>query len=176
MRSTLIKLGIIGKPVGLKGEFIVAQRDGSCPFKLDKILIGASPSTAITYQVRRQREQTNKLILSLNGHQTRDSLTPLNGLNIWLPRDELTIDEKTEYLWSDIKGKKIIDCQGVPLGEVIEISNFGASDIVVIKNSDGRLLDLPFIKDYFSMNFESTDEFLTMNLKLEDIDEFWYPC
>jgi len=84
------------------------------------------------------------LIASLEGCEGREASEMLKGSQIALPRAQLPAAEENEYYWSDLIGRSVVNVQGVELGQVSELLETGASDVLVVKGDRERLI--PFVK------------------------------
>ena len=60
----------------------------------------------------------------------------------------LSVKEEDEFLVDDIIGMVIYDENGNIVGQVLDIVNYGAGDIFIMK-CEGRRFEVPYIKDVF---------------------------
>lgn len=97
-----------------------------------------------TYEVTRAREAKDHLVATLKGITDRNAAERLNGLELYVPREQLPETEDDEYYHADLIGLAAETTAGEPLGRVIAIHNFGAGDIVEIAPPAGSTLLLPF--------------------------------
>ena len=84
------------------------------------------------------------LIASLEGCASREASEILQGSQIALPRAQLPEADENEYYWSDLIGRSVVNVQGDILGQVSELLETGASDVLVVKGDRERLI--PFVK------------------------------
>ncbi len=66
--------------------------------------------------------------------------------------------EDDEYLVDDLIGLVLYDEKGNLVGQIVDILNYGATDIFVIEN-DGRKMEVPYIDEVF----KSTDNGLVVD-------------
>lgn len=99
---------------------------------------------ARSFEVVRAREAKGFLVASLKGISRREDAEPLNGLELYVPRERLPAPDADEYYHADLIGLTAVDADGAPLGRVVALHNFGAGDIVEIAPAAGPTLMLPF--------------------------------
>jgi 16S rRNA processing protein RimM len=78
----------------------------------------------------------------------RDMAAELIGSDIAVPREQLPAPDEEEYYWSDLRGLTVITLQGVDLGQVINLMETGANDVLVVREAgeQGRERLIPFIR------------------------------
>jgi 16S rRNA processing protein RimM len=168
-----IQLGIVGKAHGLGGAFFISHREDPLPPSLKSLRIGKDPALSSAFSVKFCRKQTGRPVLQCQEISSRDAAEALIGLPLWGLRSDLGLDEETEYLWADLVGKSVVDSAGKTVGILVQVGNFGASDIVQIRRDSGGILDVPFVKAYFDFGFSAADETLQMTVSLETFDGTW---
>jgi 16S rRNA processing protein RimM len=75
----------------------------------------------------------------------RTAAEALRGTLLTVPRGSLPALPEGEYYWHDLVGLKVVSPDGVPLGEVVAVENFGASDLLEIACADGTRVLVPLI-------------------------------
>ena len=169
-----IQLGNVGKAVGLQGAFQVACRNGPVEGLLSNVtlVVGKSPDAGTPFRVVGIRPRGKGSVVSLEGVESRESLERYKGQELWLKRCELNVNDKDEYLWYDLVGKFVRCREGQILGEITEVNNYGASDIITVRGEKG-FLDLAFVTEYFDMGFSpKTDIFLKVDESL--FADLWF--
>jgi 16S rRNA processing protein RimM len=73
----------------------------------------------------------------------RNAAEALRGQLITVPRSALPPLEEGEYYHADLIGMRCEDNQGVLLGSVVTVENFGAGDIIEIEKPDGKRAMVP---------------------------------
>lgn len=66
--------------------------------------------------------------------KTREDAIALKGMRFYVSREALPKPEKDEYYLEDLVGLKLIDEDGTPTGVVSAVHNFGAGDVIEVKN------------------------------------------
>ncbi len=173
MKKRWIQLGIVGKPHGLNGAFFVSQRDEELPEELKVLRIGPDAEKAKTYTIKNTRWQSERPVLHCLEISSREGAEAICHQPLWADRDSMEIDEDEEYFWSDVIGKKIKDRDGVYIGSITDVVNYGASDIVTVVDAKGRIAEIPFVDAYFDMEFEHGSEEIQMTVLAEVFDDVW---
>jgi 16S rRNA processing protein RimM len=96
------------------------------------------------FEVTHAREAKGHLVATLKGVATREDAERLNGIELYVAREQLPAPAEDEYYHADLIGLAAVTTDGEPLGQVIAIHNFGAGDIIEIAPPHDASLLLPF--------------------------------
>jgi 16S rRNA processing protein RimM len=96
------------------------------------------------FEVAHAREARDHLVATLKGIATREEAERLNGLELYIARDQLPETDDGEYYHADLIGLAAVTAADAPIGRVVAIHNFGAGDIIEIAPPHGATLLLPF--------------------------------
>ncbi|MCU7959638.1 MAG: ribosome maturation factor RimM [gamma proteobacterium symbiont of Bathyaustriella thionipta] len=96
------------------------------------------------YERLQGRRQGKLIIAQLADCLTRDEAALLTGAEVAVKRSQLAATEADEYYWADLQGMQVCNLQQVALGEVLEIFETGANDVLVVKGERQRLI--PFVQ------------------------------
>ena len=96
------------------------------------------------FEVTKAREARDHLVATIKGVTDRNAAEKLNGLELYIARDQLPEPEDDEYYHADLIGLAAETTTGEPLGRVLAIHNFGAGDIIEIAPPSGITMMLPF--------------------------------
>ena len=96
------------------------------------------------FEVAHAREAGDHLVATLKGIATRDEAERLNGIELYVARDQLPATDEDEYYHADLIGLAAVNAANEPIGRVLAIHNFGAGDIIEIAPAQGATLLLPF--------------------------------
>lgn len=99
---------------------------------------------ARVFEVTDAREAKGHLVATLKGVASREDAERLNGVELYVPRDNLPDTDDDEYYHADLIGLAAVDAADQPIGRVVAIHNFGAGDIIEIAPPSGNTLLLPF--------------------------------
>lgn len=143
-----IAIGEIVKSIGLKGELKVMPltNDLNRFKKLTNFFIGGF-STEFDCQYAKIRP--NYICLKIKGFDSVNEVEKFKSKMIYVSKEDAVILKKDEYFISDLIGCRVIDGEENVIGEITDIENFGASDIIVIASKNAEIR-LPFLEDVFS--------------------------
>ena len=96
------------------------------------------------FEVTHAREARDHLVATLKGVTTRNEAERLNGIELYVAREQLPDVADDEYYHADLIGLAAVTTADAPLGRVIAIHNFGAGNIIEIAPLQGSTLLLPF--------------------------------
>ena len=99
---------------------------------------------ARSFEVATAREAKGHLVATLKGIATREDAERLNGLELYVAREQLPATEEDEYYHADLIGLAAVNAASEPIGRVTAIHNFGAGDIIEIAPAHGATMLLPF--------------------------------
>jgi 16S rRNA processing protein RimM len=99
---------------------------------------------ARSFEVATAREAKGHLVATLKGIATREDAERLNGLELYVAREQLPATEEDEYYHADLIGLAAVNAANEPIGRVAAIHNFGAGDIIEIAPAHGATMLLPF--------------------------------
>ncbi|QKT04719.1 ribosome maturation factor RimM [Ectothiorhodospiraceae bacterium 2226] len=85
------------------------------------------------------------LVARLGDIEDRDAAAAWVGADILVPRAALPPLAPGEYYWSDLIGLEVVTLTGTPLGEVADLLETGANDVLVVRGDRERLV--PYVKD-----------------------------
>lgn len=104
-------------------------------------------------EVMASRVQGKVLVAQLAGISTREQAEAMAGAKINVDRSQFQPLQPGEYYWSDLIGMKVTDLEGRAFGEVKEIMETGANDVLVIQGENQEIL-VPWIKDRVIKNVD----------------------
>ena len=172
-KTEWVVIGRIGKPLGLRGDFYLRERSGFLPESSTKVMVGPDLRSATAGSITESRRHKGKDTIRLSLFHDRTALEPHIGSKIWV--EELTAKSSTTPFDSlkNPKGYKIVDALGQEMGEAIEKSNFGASDLVTVRLLDGLFIDIPIVEDYIAEVFVDSKT-VRLRMPADFFDELRY--
>ena len=84
-------------------------------------------------EVVKIRPQKDGFIAVLKGVSDRNASEALRGTELFVPRQRLPAPEENEVYVHDLIGRPVVLADGKPLGEVVGIENYGASDLIDVR-------------------------------------------
>jgi 16S rRNA processing protein RimM len=139
-----ILMATIGAAQGLRGEVRVR------PFTADPLALGdygnLHSEDGRTFEILELREAKNVVIVRFRGINDRNAAEALNGLELFIERDNLPDEEldDDEFYYADLEGLEAVDADGNSYGQVSGVFDFGAGDLLELKGAGRRPTLIPF--------------------------------
>lgn len=89
------------------------------------------------YNIKITGAVKDAFIASIEGITDRNEAELLRGLKFYIDRADLPETTEDEYYVEDLKGLRAINESGVDIGTVLNVVNYGASDLLDIKPASG---------------------------------------
>jgi 16S rRNA processing protein RimM len=139
-----VAVGKLRRPHGVHGEIIM---DVYTDFP-ERLRPGMQLYAGEVHQplkLTHRRWHQNSLLVTFEGYDTPESVGELRNMILYLPIDTLPDLPAGEYYHHQLLGLQVIDETGKLLGQVSEILETGANDVLVVQPETGREFLLPFI-------------------------------
>ena len=140
--NSLMKIGQLKKPYGIKGWLWVFSDtdDRTAIFAMQpwymKTANGMKPLT-----VKAWREQGTGIVAQFEQVPDRNVAETMNGVTLWVEQDVLPETSEDEYYWSDLIGVQVFNEQDEYLGDIAEMFETGAHDIMRVSATSDSLDD-----------------------------------
>ena len=142
--SKRILIGEIATAHGIKG--LVKLRsfvDDETLLEGYNVFIGESGTKTISLKIKNPLK--NDFVAEVKGVTYRNAAEALRGTQLYVERESLPEADDGEYYIEDMKGLKVVGKDGKDIGTVLDVVNFGASDLIDIRPSQGgQNFYLPF--------------------------------
>lgn len=139
-----MKIGTIAKAQGIKGD---VKLNLDIEFEkienLKEMVVGGN-----RYAVENLQCKPNGVFAKFAGVEDRTLAENLRGLDVEVNRKDLNELAENEFYFEDLIGAKVVDEAGQNIGEIEDIEQYGAADVIVV-NQNGRLYSVPFLNDIF---------------------------
>lgn len=146
-KTNSILLGQIGAAHGIKGAVRIATHTQ------DPLAIGdygplATDRPGLTITISKLRLHKNVVVAHIKGIDDRNAAETLNGVNLYIERDRLPApDDEDDFYHADLIGLEARIASGVVIGSVVAILNYGAGDLIEIRDpNSGDTFLFPFTK------------------------------
>src|SRR5262245_49001416 len=142
-------VGRIGKPHGVRGEVTVDVRtdDPDARFATGSSL-RTDPAERGPLTVAAVHPRSGGLVVAFEGVGSREAAEALRGTVLVVDSAELpTIEDADEWYDHQIVGLAAVDRAGGALGEVADVVHAPASDLLVVRDADGREHLVPFVRE-----------------------------
>jgi 16S rRNA processing protein RimM len=132
--SRRLLMGRIGAAHGIRGEVRILSFTEE---PLD--LLGYGPFSTnkpgLTIEIENARATTNVLVARLKGVTDRTAAEKLNGVELYVERERLPQpDDEDDFYHADLIGLEARLNDGTVLGKVVAIPNYGASDLLEVRD------------------------------------------
>ena len=146
MAERLILIGRVAGAFGVKGEVrITAYTDDPAALVSYRELRREDGSPGLTLTAGRPHK--GALVGRAKEIATREEAEALRGLQLYVPRAALPAPDEDEFYLADLIGLRAVGPDGVELGRVKNVQNFGAGDLLEIAPETGPTWWLPFTRD-----------------------------
>lgn len=145
--DTKLLMGRIGAAHGIKGEVRI-QSFTEDPLALASYGPLSTNKPGLTIRILAARTTTNVLVARLEGINDRNAAEKLNGVELYVERALLPdTDDDDDFYHADLIGLKARLADGSEIGEVMAVPNFGAGDLLEIRDPrSGDTYLYPFSK------------------------------
>ena len=147
----IVVMGRIAAPYGVKG-WVKVQ-----PLTSEPETLLAHPQWWVrrregawqAHALESGRQHGATLLAQLSGLPDREAAAQLSGAEIGVPRSALPAAGENEYYWADLVGLSVVNREGVALGKVEVVQEFGAHPVLRVRSDDdARTLLIPFVAAY----------------------------
>ena len=140
-------MGRIGAAHGISGEVRI-QSFTEEPLALKDYGPPTTNRPGLVIEIESARATTNVLVARLKGIKDRTAAEKLNGVELYVERDRLPPpDDEDDFYHTDLIGLEVRLADGSVLGKVMAIPNFGASDLLEVRDErSGDTFLYPFTK------------------------------
>jgi 16S rRNA processing protein RimM len=142
-------VGRVGKPHGVNGAVTVEVRtdDPDARFAPGSSL-RTDPAERGPLTVESVHPRSGGLVLGFAGVGSREEAEALRGTVLVVDSAELPeITDSDEWYDHQLVGLAAVDPAGTALGEVADVVHSPASDLLVVRDADGREHLVPFVRD-----------------------------
>lgn len=145
--TATILVGVVGAPHGIRGEVRIKS------FTEDPLAIAAygplRSQDGRAFRIAAVRALKDDMVVArLEGVASRDAAAALTGLRLTVERTALPAAAADEFYHADLIGLAAVSADGVALGRVAAMVNYGAGDILEIVAADGESLLVAFTEAF----------------------------
>jgi 16S rRNA processing protein RimM len=140
-------MGRIGAAHGIRGEVRILSFTAD-PLALKDYGPLSTNRPGLVIEIESARATTNMLVARLKGVTDRNAAEKLNGVELYVERDRLPpTDDADDFYHADLIGLEARLADGTVLGTVAAIPNYGASDLIEVRDArSGDTYLYPFTK------------------------------
>lgn len=157
MDATTVIVGKVGAPYGVKGWV--------------KIYSATEPAENIlTYQdwqllinghwqaidVAQSQLQGDRIVVRFADVLDRDQAARFTNANIAVSRQQFAVLPKWQFYWSDLLGLTVVNTAGLLFGQIDNLLETGANDVLVVKGDRVRLI--PWVPKQVILDVDLTNK------------------
>ena len=143
---SLIFVAQVGAAIGLKGQFRLISHM-SDPLAVADFGPLFNSEGQPTLHINTVAPHKGSLIATAKGVSDRTQADRIKGLKLYLRRDQLPpADDEDEVYIADLIGLFAHTPEGVEIGRIIGVDNFGAGDLLNLRPQKGADFYVPFTK------------------------------
>ena len=139
-------LGKVVKPQGVKGELKLKPNVDS-NYMIEKLTTVFFNESNEPVKIVKIVYRLGFIYLTIEGLSDRTNAENYRNFKVYAIKEEIETKDN-EFFIEDLVGQSVYDKSGAFVGSVLEIENYGASDIVVILE-DKREYSVAFLKEIF---------------------------
>lgn len=139
-----LSVGFLRRPHGVKGE-IVMDVHTDFPERMKsgrKLFIGEERQPVTLTSVRPHQ---SGLLVKFKGVETPEQAGKFRKQWVYVKKSDLPPLSEGQLYQFELLGFRVVDEDGNPLGELVEILETGANDVYVVRDDSGREILLPNI-------------------------------
>ncbi|MEM9630452.1 MAG: ribosome maturation factor RimM [Pseudomonadota bacterium] len=145
--SQKVLLAKIGAAHGIRGEVRV-KPFGDDPLSFTDYGVLTTRDGKQSFEVDKARVQKTVVITKFKEISDRNQAEELNGVELFIDRDQLPEPEEDEFYYSDLNGLNVLDQAGDTLGKIVAVQDFGAGDLLEIRPKRGKTFYIPFTREF----------------------------
>ncbi len=162
LKENCVKIGVIGKPHGVKGEVSFLLDDGFFADELEfDFLLLDIENSLVPFEAMEIREKSDKnLLVKFDDVDTEAVAKKLTGFDVYLEKEN--IDTDSETVQQGLIGFQVEDSVKGSIGNLVAIQDIENNPLFVIEQKGNELL-IP-IHDDFIQDIDESNRVLKVNL------------
>ncbi len=148
LTERIVPIGKVLKTRGLTGELVVFPYLNDLSFYRDlhKVVVYQDDGSAQRHSVQQAQVAGEQIRLRLEGYRSCETVRPLVGRELHVPRDEIPPAAEETFYWFDLAGLAVYTETGEYIGCIDDFFPTGSNEVLVVRDGARESL-LPFIKD-----------------------------
>ena len=165
-KNSLICIGTIGRPKGLKGEFFLNSFCNPAENIIDYIEDIKINDEELKLQYI--KKNNTKFLSKIVNIDDLDTIKSYTNTKLFISSDNLPILSSDEIYWYQLAGMNVFDInQNELLGKVSGLNNFGSTDCLIINPTNDSIDDIeriiPFIRKTFIKKIDQEKQIIEVN-------------
>jgi 16S rRNA processing protein RimM len=147
-KSARIRLGRISGAHGIRGEVLIHAHTAT-PEDIGAYGPLSDASGARAFAIESVRVTAKGVVARLAGVADRTAAEALQGVELYVDRDQLPAAAEGEFYHADLIGLAAVDAEGRHIGEIVAVQNYGAGDLLEIRLAgSGKTELVPFTEAF----------------------------
>ncbi len=143
-----ILVGVVGAPHGVRGEVRIKSYTGTPTAIGDYRPLTSEDGKGIFTIVGLRPLKDDLVVARFEGVSTREGAAALTNTRLYVDRAILPAPDEEEFYHADLVGLRAEAPDGMPVGHIIAVVNYGAGDLLEISQEQGDSLLVPFTKAF----------------------------
>jgi len=143
-----VLLGRIADAYGVHGEVLIHAYT-SPPENIAAYGPLTDERGTAAFAIQSARVAAKGVVARLQGVRDRSAAEALKGVNLYVLRDRLPPAADGEFYHADLIGLAAVNAQGVRIGEVVAVQNYGAGDLLEVRLAGWDKTELVPFSDAF---------------------------
>jgi len=140
--ETMVTVGRIVRPHGLKGEVVVEPTSDFAAerFKAGSVLQWQRLGQPVPVTVVESRDFKGRWVVRLEGVTTISEAEALRGLDLEIPADARRALKAGAYYMDELEGCEVVTSAGEVVGQVISVDSAIGTPVLVVRAEGGEVL------------------------------------
>lgn len=154
---SFVVVGEVLKARGVKGELLVRPTTFSMERFLSLRSVWLETDVRQNFLIEHSKSSGEVALVKLEGIDTREEATKLNGLALTVPRSEVPPHPEGGHYLFELIGMRVSRTDGVEMGKVVDLMETGSNLVYVVKSADEKETLVPATKDVVEeLDFENS--------------------
>ena len=143
----MVLVGVITGAHGIRGE--VKLRSFTAEPRAIAAYSPLTTAAGASFEISRMRPQKDAFIATLKGVSDRNAAEALKATELFVPRARLPKPGADEVYVHDLIGRSVEGADASRLGEIVDVVNYGAGDLIDVRRADGAgTVLIPFARPF----------------------------
>lgn len=161
-----VRVGFVSGAHGVKGLVFLKLNSDDSPLFAGDIPVYLSEDSDKALSITLKGQKKGGYIAALETITDRNQAEALKGSPLFISYDALPGLDENEFYYDELIGRPVQDEAGNSIGQVLAVENFGASDLLEIKQHNGKSFYVPLTEDFVPViadiiTIQNYQEFLT---------------
>ena len=145
-----VTVGRLGRTRGVEGELYIAPMTDFPDRFLDMEEIHVlGPAGWEKFRIESSRLVGDRPVIKFDGYDTREDAARLTNRDLAVPIDKVVELPDDSYYIYDLVGCRVYeDGTDRPVGELVDVKQYPANDVYVIRTDDGKEALVPAVREF----------------------------